>query len=190
MRPHHPTLPAALFGLMLIATTVSAEGQTFRWVNESGDIQLSDTLPSGAAARGYQVIDPHTGEVIRDVSPRKSAAEKAREANERQAAKRAEREARTQAERDRILLSLYGSEADLQQARDERLDRMDARIRQMEGSIERMRANIEDGHADPQYARDLERLEQALAEAREEKKAVTSEFDTDLERLRQLKSND
>ncbi|MFN2381371.1 MAG: DUF4124 domain-containing protein [Guyparkeria sp.] len=162
---------------------------TYRWVNGDGNLQLSDTLPSGAAARGYQVIDPHTGTVIREVSPRKTAEEKAREAAANETAARAEREARTQAEQDRILLSLYNSEADLRQARDQRLDRMDGRVAQMKSAIERMQTNIDNGHDDPQYVRDLEDLQEAVVEARAERRAVAERFEADLRRLRQLKSN-
>ena len=162
---------------------------TYRWVNGDGNLQLSDTLPSGAAANGYQVIDPHTGTVVREVAPRKTAEEKAREAAEQRAAERAAREARAQAERDRILLSLYSSETDLKQARDQRLDRMDGRIAQMEGSIERMQANIDAGHDDPAYARDLKQLKQAVEQARAEREALAEQFEADLERLREIRSN-
>lgn len=162
---------------------------TYRWVNGEGNLQFSDTLPSGAAANGYQVIDPHTGTVVREVAPRKTAEEKAREAAAKEAAERAEREARAQAERDRILLSLYSSEADLKQTRDQRLERMDARIAQMQGSIERMQANIDAGHDDPAYAHDLERMKQAVIEVRAERAALAEEFEADLERLREIRSN-
>ncbi len=174
-------------GLALQAT--HAADITYRWVNDDGNLQLSDTLPSGAAANGYQVVDPHTGTVVREVAPRKTAQEKAREAAEQRAAETAAREAQTQAEQDRILLSLYSSEADLKRARDQRLDRMDGRIAQMKGSIERMQANIEAGHDDPGYARDLEQLKQAVAEARAEREALAEQFETDLQRLRELRSN-
>lgn len=168
---------------------IQAAEITYRWINAEGNLQLSDTLPSGAAARGYQVINPHTGTVIREVAPRKTAEEKAREAAEKEAAARAEHEARAQAEQDRILLSLYSSEADLRQARDERLDRIDGHIAQMKSAIERMQTNIDNGHDDPQYARDLEDLQEAVVAARAERRAVAERFEADLRRLRQLRSN-
>ncbi|MFI9653393.1 DUF4124 domain-containing protein [Guyparkeria sp. GHLCS8-2] len=175
-------------GLALQAA--QAADVTYRWVNGNGNLQFSDTLPSGAAANGYQVIDALTGTVVREVAPRKTAEEKAREAAEQRAAEKAAREAQTQAEQDRILLSLYGSEADLKQARDQRLDRMDGRIAQMEGSIKRMQANIDAGHDDPAYARDLERMKQAVIEVRAEREALAEQFEADLERLRRLQASD
>ncbi len=176
--------------LSLALQAAQGAGVTYRWINNDGNLQWSDTLPSGAAERGYQVIDPRTGEVIREITPRKTAEEKAREAAEKRAAEQAAREAQAQAQQDRILLSLYSDEADLQQTRDQRLDRLDARIAQMEGSIERMQANIDAGHDDPAYVRDLEQMKQAVIEMRAERTAVAKEFEADLERLRTLQSDD
>jgi chromosome segregation ATPase len=170
--------------------SVHAAGSiTYRWVDAEGNLQLSDTLPSGAASNGYQVIDPHTGTVVREVDPRKTAEEKAREAAERQAAEKAAREAQAQAERDHMLLSLYSNEADLRQVRDKRLEQMDSRITQMEGSIKRMQANIDTGHDDRAYTQKLEQLKKAVTQAQAERKAVAERFEADLERLRQLRSN-
>ncbi|MFI9651657.1 DUF4124 domain-containing protein [Guyparkeria halopsychrophila] len=176
--------------LSLALQAAQGAGVTYRWINNDGNLQWSDTLPSGAAERGYQVIDPRTGEVIREITPRKTAEEKAREAAKKRAAEQAAREAQAQAQQDRILLSLYSDEADLQQTRDQRLDRLDARIAQMEGSIERMQANIDAGHDDPAYVRDLEQMKQAVIEMRAERTAVAKEFEADLERLRTLQSDD
>lgn len=178
---------ALLAGLML--PPVQSAELTYRWTDSAGNHQLSDTLPSGAAARGYQVIDPHTGEVVREIEPRKTAEEKAREAAKEEAAARDERKAHSRAERDRILLSLYGSESDLKTARDERLDRLDARIVQMEGSIDRMQANIDAGHEDPSYARDLKQLKKAIVDARAERDAAAEKFEADLQRLREIRSD-
>lgn len=188
---HRAILAGLAFTLLpgLALQAAQAADVTYRWVNGDGNLQLSDTLPSGAAANGYQVIDPHTGTVVREVVPRKTAEEKAREAAEQRAAEKAAREAQTQAEQDHILLSLYGSEADLKRARDQRLDRMDGRIAQMEGSIKRMQANIDAGHDDPAYARDLERMKQAVIEVRAEREALAEQFEADLERLRQLQAS-
>jgi len=190
MRVRQTLLIASLVALIAPTFSVQAAGSiTYRWVDAEGNLQFSDTLPSGAASNGYQVIDPHTGTVVREVAPRKTAEEKAREAAERHAAEKAAREARAQAERDRILLSLYSSEADLRQTRDKRLERMDSRITQMEGSIERMQANINAGHGDRAYTQKLEQLKKAVRQAQADRKAVAERFEADLERLRQLRSN-
>ncbi len=187
---HRAPLAALALALLggIVLPVIQAADTTYRWTDGEGNLQFSDTLPSGAAARGYEVIDPRTGTVLRTVEPRPSAEEKARKAAKEKAAAREAREARERAERDRILQSLYGSEADLKAARDERLDRLDGRIAQMEGSIERLQANIDAGHDDPSYARDLKQLNKAIVEARAERDAVAEKFEADLERLREIRS--
>jgi len=187
MRIRQTLLVAIL--VALIAPTLSAQAAgniTYRWVDAEGNLQLSDTLPPRAASDGYKVLDPSTGRVIREVPPRKSEAQRAREQAEREAEQRQRREAREQAERDRILLSLYGSAEDIERVRDERLDRIDSRIRQMERSIGRMEATIASGHGDEAYKRDLRQMRQSLVEARTERKALAERYESDLRRFRQL----
>ena len=188
MRVRQTLLIASL--VALIAPTFSAQaagGITYRWVDAEGNLQLSDTLPPRAASQGYKVLDPSTGAVIREVEPRKTEAQRAREQAEREAAQQQERASREQAERDRILLSLYGSEEDIKRVRDQRLDRMDGRIQQMQGSIERMEAAIAAGHGNGDYQRDLRQLRQSLEEARAERRVVAERYQSDLERFRELK---
>ena len=188
MRFRRTLLIASLVTLIAPMTSLQAGGSiTYRWVDAQGNLQLSDTLPPRAASQGYKVLDPSTGQVLREVAPRKSEAQRAREQAEREAAERQRREAREQAERDRVLLSLYGSTADIKRVRDERLDRMDGHIEQIEGSIERMKANIAAGQGDKDYQRDLRQLKQSLKETRAERRAVAERYQSDLQRFRELK---
>ena len=188
MRFRRTLLIASLVTLIAPMTSLQAGGSiTYRWVDAQGNLQLSDTLPPRAASQGYKVLDPSTGQVLREVAPRKSEAQRAREQAEREAAERQRREAREQAERDRILLSLYGSTADIKRVRDERLDRMNGRIQQIEGSIERMKATIAAGQGDKDYQRDLKQLKQSLKETRAERRAVAERYQSDLQRFRELK---
>ena len=190
MRVRQTLLIASLVALVAPTLSAQADGSiTYRWVDAQGNLQLSDTLPPRAAAQGYKVLDPSTGRVIREVAPRKTEAQRAREQAEREAEQRQRREAREQAERDRILLSLYGSAEDIKRVRDERLDRVDSRIRQMERSIERMKATIAAGHGGDEYERDLKQLRQSLAETRAERNALAERYQSDLQRFRKLKQD-
>ena len=189
MRVRQTLLIATLVTMISPMFAAQAAGITYRWVDADGNLQLSDTLPPRAASEGYKVLDPSTGRVIREVAPRKSEAQQAREQAEREAAREQQRAAREQAERDRILLSLYGNEEDIKRVRDERLDRMDGRIRQMEGSVERMEAAIDAGHGDEDYQRDLKQLRQSLKETRAERRAVAERYQSDLQRFRELKQD-
>ncbi len=176
------------FILPLLATQ-AANAATYRWVDSDGQLQFSDTLPSGAAANGYKVIDSGTGQVIREVAPRKTAEEKARE----EAQRRAEEEARLAEDAERkhnqVLLALYGSVEEIEQARDSRLERLDARVRQLEASATRMQEKARTNPNDESYARDLENLKASLESARADRQKVERRFEEDIRRFRSLKAN-
>ncbi len=189
MLPCHRLAPVALIVAMLPVFSAQAAEVTYRWVNDQGHTQLSDTLPTGARAGGYQVIDPSTGQVLREVPPRKTAQQKAREAAEREAAERARRQAEETARYNQVLLSLYGSVSDIERARDQQLTRMDAHIHQTQRSIERMKGMLERRKDDEGYARDLENLKDSLVELRNERQAIEDRFEADIQRFRALNSN-
>lgn len=186
MRVRQTLLVASLVALTVPTFSVQADEITYRWVDAEGNLQLSDTLPPRAAEQGYKVLNPSTGQVIREISPRKTEQQRAREAAERRAAERQRQVARNQAERDRTLLSLYGSEKDIKRVRDERLDRINSRIRQTERSIQRMEATIAAGHGDEAYKSDLKQLRQSLKETRAERRTLAERYHSDLKRFRQL----
>lgn len=185
MRLRRPLLSATLFILLLPSFTAQAAGVTYHWVDADGRLQLSDTLPSRATEQGYKVLDSASGQVIREVLPRKTAEEKAREA----AAEQARHEAEEQARRDNTLLSLYASVDDIERARDEQLERMDARIRQMQRSIKRMQETVAAGHREVSYARDLGQLQQALKDARIERSAMAEHYEVEIQRFRRLQQD-
>lgn len=189
MLPCHRLALVALVVTMLPLFSAQAAEVTYRWVNDEGHIQFSDTLPPGARAGGYQVIDPPTGEILRKVPPRKTAEQKAREAAERDAAEQARRQAEEAARHDQTLLSLYGSVADIERARDQRLERLDTHIRQTQRSIERMEDILERHEGEEAYARDLTNLQQSLKKLRTERRAIEDRFEADIQRFRALKPN-
>lgn len=183
----------ALAGVIAIALPLlaaqAANAATYRWVDDNGQLQFSDTLPSAAAANGYRVIDSSTGQIIREVAPRKTAEEKARE----EAQRRAEEEARlaeaAERKHNQVLLALYGSIEDIEQARDARLERLDAQIRRLETSTARMEDKARNSPSDDSYARDLESLKASLEAARAERQEVEGRFEQDIQRFRELSSN-
>ena len=181
----------ALLCLAILPTlTCQAAGHTYRWTDAEGSLQLGDTLPSGAAERGYQVIDPSTGAVIREVEPRKTPAQKAREEAERRAAEQAREKAEVQARRDRVLLSLYASVEDIERARDERLDRIDRRIDQFTESIERLRERLSAGEAESGDALELRKLSESRARLEFEREEIHARFEREIRRFRGLKGLD
>ena len=179
---------ALAIALPLLATQ-AANAATYRWVDSNGQLQFSDTLPSAAAANGYKVIDSGTGQVIREVAPRKTAEEKAREEAQRQAEEEARLAEAAERKHNQVLMALYGSVEDIEQARDSRLARLDARIRRLESSTARMEEKARNNPNDGSYARDLKNLKASLEDARAERNEVEQRFEQDIQRFRGLKAN-
>ena len=185
MRKRH--VLSALLLAMLPTIVCQAAGYTYRWTDDEGCLQYGDTLPSGTAERGYQVIDPSTGQVIREVAPRKTAEEKAREAAEQAAKEQARQSAEEQARKDRILLALYSSVEDIERARDQRLGRLDRRIKELTESIDRLQKRLDEGHGDRADANQLRDLTEARARLRFEHQEIETKFEKEIQRFRELK---
>ncbi|MGM0517227.1 MAG: DUF4124 domain-containing protein [Pseudomonadota bacterium] len=186
VRTRH-ALPVVLCLAMLPLLASEAAGYTYRWTDTEGNPQYGDTLPSGTAKRGYQVIDPSTGEVVHEVAPRKTAEEKAREAAEEAAKEQARQAAEEQARKDRILLALYSSVEDIERARDQRLSRLDRRIKELTESIDRLQQRLDEGRGDRADANQLRELTEARARLRFEHQEIETKFEKEIQRFRELK---
>ncbi|MFP4640480.1 MAG: DUF4124 domain-containing protein [Guyparkeria sp.] len=186
---HRQALAGVIAIILPLLATQAANAATYRWVDADGQLQFSDTLPSAAAANGYKVIDSGTGQVIREVAPRKTDEEKAREEAQRQAEEDARLAEDAERKHNQVLMALYSSVEDIEQARDSRLARLDARIRQLESSTARMEEKARNSPNDGSYARDLKNLKASLEDARSERNEVEQRFEQDIQRFRDLKAN-
>ncbi|MCZ6710298.1 MAG: hypothetical protein O7B25_08045 [Gammaproteobacteria bacterium] len=117
--------PRRLLALTLIIAlvapiTVSAAKNLFRFVNDEGVIETSDTLPTDRAAHGYEVID-RSGRVLEVVEAQKSPEEIARIARETK---------KLNACQDALsrVNSLYQSELDISEAEKHTLNSLAVRI--------------------------------------------------------------
>jgi len=119
-------IPALL--ALLICLPLVAGGNLFRWRDADGKLHIGDSLPAEAIQKGYDIIDER-GRVLKHVDPPPSPEELRKR---REAARKAELERQrrvAQAERDRALLLTYGSVAEIERARDERLNLIRSQIR-------------------------------------------------------------
>ncbi|MEQ8858286.1 MAG: hypothetical protein RIC56_06535 [Pseudomonadales bacterium] len=124
------TLCCAL--LLLGAPLVAASSQLFQYTNAQGELEFNYTLPSGQEERGYKVIDPITGEVIRDVAPVLPPDQLAEKLRRDQVM----RECRDELDR---IYQLYGSEADIDYALQETLESLETRIGQLQANLRQAR---------------------------------------------------
>jgi hypothetical protein len=118
---------AALSAALAWATAAAAAnssttgpGQTYRWVDDQGEVHYGDSVPSEYAQKERSVLNGQ-GVEIGHVSRSKTPAELAQEA-------RAAEEARQRAQRDQTLLSTYVSAKDIEALRDERLAQIDGQL--------------------------------------------------------------
>ena len=111
----------ALAGV-LSTMVLPANATTYRWVDSSGRVHYSDTIPPQQSGMGHEELDKQ-GRVVREVERSYRTPEEQRLADE--ARRRAEAEhqkALEQQRRDRALLTSYTSEAEIDLVRDRALE--------------------------------------------------------------------
>jgi hypothetical protein len=202
--------------LLLTVVALSAAGASaqrlYRWVDENGNVHFGDRIPPEYADRDRTVLNSQGVAVEREEG---AVTETERAALERQQAQEAaEREARAEiARRDRMLLETYLSVADIESLRDSRVEMLESQVTVTElylsdltERLKKLRADAgrykpysdrEDAPELPaDLARDIARTEasigsyqQSIERTRDEQIKLKSQFDSDIERFRQLKGS-
>lgn len=183
----------------LMAATI-AEARMYRYMDENGQLVISNTIPQEASRRGYDILGKN-GRVIETIDPEPTEEEiAAREAEE----KRKAEEAR-QREQDRKLLERFSHP-------DEAVRAMHRKIRELQGLNQLKRGNISviESQLDSEQSRaaNLERAGRDIPEATLDKlrrleaqirdiereinsqnadiKALREQFERDIERLEEV----
>ncbi len=192
---------------LLSCLPLLAGGNLFRWRDADGKLHIGDNLPAEAIQRGYDIIDDR-GRVIKHIDPPPTPEElqKRREAQRRAELERQRRAA--QAERDRALLLTYGSVAEIERARDERLNLIKSQIRvnrdrlqQLEKELAQLQQNAKRNFLDrkrevpPLLADRIERKQAEIKATRERMQRfeqaharIEQRFDKDIRRFRELEA--
>ena len=197
--------PALAVTALLVAADAAAE--TYRWVDENGEVHYSKTLPPEAATRPYQVLND-AGIVIRRVddplAPEPTEEERKATAEKKADPDREAREKRARA--DRLLVLKYRSEEDIQAAMEVELSNLDydgriieqgraSVISSLEGQIreaaDRQRAGMP---PDEEMVAQIEELRARLRESRRARRNLDARaaqirnfFESELERYRFLR---
>lgn len=178
--------------------STKAPAKLYKWVDKQGVVHYGDKIPAEYADQHKQQINKQ-GQVVKEIDGAMTPEQRA----ESEARKAAEAEAKARTENDKILLSTYGSVADLERARDTRLSSLQGQVTMASSttsSIERDIAQIEARRASAKDAKQIEKLDQQLAGQRreltanqrhivsrqEEMAMVRKQFDTDIKRFREL----
>lgn len=200
-------LTLAALALGAIATPVEAQYR-YRWVDENGTTQISDRVPADAARFRVEVLN-NRGMVIRVMEAAMTDEERAEAARVAEEEAAAEAAAEAQARRDNMLLQSYTSVADLERARDGRLQALAAQIRVSRAAVESLQENVDNLQAQKDQRENSgqpvpEDLTNRLAAAREQLEAnerfavarereyaeIEETFIADIARYRELRGID
>lgn len=197
-------------GLCIFAGRVDAAA-LYKWIDEDGQVRYSDRLPAAQVKKKHHQLNSQ-GVVVGTTEAAKSEAELAAEAEaQRKAEEQAAEESRLkqiQYEKDQVLLLTFSSEREMEMARDDRLEVLDSVIRLITKSItstqntlEELEEQAEENYTSKgkdvpgglaqkieHFTRKIEsRTDQLLLKV-EEKDKINEQFDFDLARFRELKS--
>lgn len=186
MVPSALLLAVVLTGLILAPEV--AEAELYRWTTPDGRIHFGDNMPSSQATRGYDVINPGTGEVIRHVERVKTPAELAAAAAAEEKRHADAAAAAEEAKKDEILLQLYSNTSDIERARKQRMAEVNAQIKQVENALKRAeRRSLSDKPSEvASAAKDITHLRKTLADLYGTRDEVVRQFEHDLKRFEQL----
>jgi hypothetical protein len=197
---------ALLFPILLLTGLISvAHSGFYRWVDEEGNVQYSDTLPPEQIQGSHEEIGKG-GITIKEVPPAKTPEEIRKEQELKRLRAEQQRLLREQREADRVLLRLFRSEDDIYMARNGKIAAINVMIDFTKNNILRQQeklarlltkaADLERaGKPLPQHRIDaIEQVVQtvrtayaAIIDREKEKEAIRARFDKNLARFRELK---
>jgi hypothetical protein len=196
--------------VMLYATAVHGAGaaetnghKLYKWVDDQGVTHYGDSIPPEYAGREQHVINSQGVETER-VEAQKTTEQLAAEEQKKL-------DAEQSAARDKNLLNTYVAVSEIERLRDQRLallsdqvkvtsqflEILDGRMKKLKAASMRFKPYSDDPKAPPmsdQLADDLVRVgndirtqEENLREKRAEEAAMSKQFESDIERFKQLK---
>ncbi len=190
-------------GAPALAAASSSGRKLYKWVDNQGVTHFGDRVPPEYASQEQHVVNAQGVEVER-LEAQKTPEQQAADEQKRQ-------EAQDRANRDRNLLSTYGSVQEIERLRDQRLALLTDQIKvtsqfleNLDGRMKKLRATamiFKPYSADPkaqpmsdQVAEDLVRVgndirtqEENLREKRSEETAMGRQFESDIARFKELK---
>ena len=182
----------------------AAEDKAYKWVDEKGVTHYGDSIPAQDAQRETRILNKQ-GIEVRRTDAQKSADEQAAAAREQEAMVR-------QKQHDSFLLTTYTSVKDIEALRDERLEQISGQKRAAEAYMETLHGrlstlqsralNFKPYNEKPtarrmpdDLAEDLMRTlnemrsqRTALAAKDAEESALRAQFQSDIDRYRELRS--
>lgn len=203
-------LPLVVIALCLTAGSANAAA-LYKWIDENGQVRYSDRLPASQVKKEHQQLNSQ-GVVVGTTKAARTKEEIEAEADaKRLAEEAAAEEARIkeiQDKKDQVLLLTFSSEKELELARDDRLEVLDSVIRLITKSIDSTQKTLEELQTQAEqyytsqgkdvpgglaqkiehFTRKIENRTDQLLLKVEEKDKINEQFELDLARFRELKS--
>ncbi len=198
---------------LYLASGSAVAAPLYKWVDENGQIRYSDRLPPTQVRKEHQQLNSQ-GVVVTTKEAAKSQEEIAAEAEakrqqELQAAEQAKLD-KLQNQKDQVLLLTFSSEQELTLARDDRLDVLDSVIRLITKSIDSTQTQLSELESVAElnytskekevpgglaqkiehFSRKIESRTDQLLLKLEEKNSINQQYELDLARYRELKSEE
>ncbi|WP_152208561.1 DUF4124 domain-containing protein [Marinobacter changyiensis] len=145
-----------LFASLFLAST-SLQARMYRYVDKSGQMVISNTVPQEASTRGYDILNDQ-GRVVETVAPAPTAADLA----ERAASKEREQKAQQQRRADAKLLRRYSHPDDAVRAMHRKLNEMQSLSQLKQGNISVIVNQLDEEQS---RAADMERSGRDIPEA-------------------------
>ncbi|WP_428609362.1 DUF4124 domain-containing protein [Sedimenticola sp.] len=190
---------------LLLASQVEA-GKIYRWVDEEGNVHLSDKVPA-EQVRNARTELSGSGREVEKIQAAKTEEEIAKEKELEKLRAEQQRLIEIQRAKDQVLLRTFRTEDDLLMARNGKLAAIDSNIHVIRGNIRRMKGHLAEMQ---QNAASMERQGQRLSEnllkdientraqlrdsyttiiqKEQEKEAIRNSSAKDLARFRNLKN--
>jgi PHP family Zn ribbon phosphoesterase len=205
MRKVTPFLATVLTGLVFVATAHAQVRQTYKWVDEKGEVHYGDTVPAEYSQREQHVLNKEGVETQKkqaEMSPTEAAAYAAKQKEEAQ-----------RRQHDMFLISTYPSVKEIENVRDTRADQINGQISAAEAYISSLATRVEGltqraqlfapYNSKPGARRmpddlaeelvramsELRTQNAALAQRRGELKSVMDQFDGDISRFKELRTS-
>lgn len=167
--------------------------ELYRWSDDRGGAVYADRLPPDKVREGHAVLD-RQGRELRNLPPEASPEERAERAQKADVARERSQLEAELARRDGTLRQLYASEAAILQARDARLEGLDAQrhvmTRQLVAHRDRL-AMLEHAHPDdeeiPSLRKRIAEGDTVVADLLRERARVEMRYAADLDRWRQIR---
>ena len=198
---------------LYIASGSAVAAPLYKWVDENGQVRYSDRLPPTQVRKEHQQLNSQ-GVVVTTKEAARSEEEIAAEAEakrqqELQAAEQAKLD-ELQDKKDQVLLLTFSSEKELTLARDDRIEVLDSVIRLITKSIESTQTKLAELESTAEvnytskdkevpgglaqkiehFSRKIENRTDQLLMKIDEKNRINQQYELDLARFRELKSEE